>query len=1136
MKNTAIKTILPALLITLWAMGGRAQTATYNYIRVRTPRIPLTRTGQVDTDMTSNTQVETTIQYMDGLGRPMQTVGRQASPAGNDIVQPFGYDQFSRDSVKYLPYTVNSATPGAYQPTAIAGTAGTYATSAQYQFYQQSGQGYMNTQYPYSPTAFEPSPLNRPVEQGAPGSAWQLSSSGVSGSGHTVKINYTVNNGTSFAADSVNGMQVAWYNATINANGSRTLAANGYYPAGKLTVTVTKDENWISGRAGTVEEYKDLEGQVILKRIYNYTNGTLQVLSTYYVYDDFGLLAFVLPPALLADGASTYTATQLNNLAYQYNYDDHGRMSGRKLPGKGWEYVVYNYIDQPVATQDSLQRAGKQWVFTKYDAMGRAIMTFLWNNSNTAISQATLQGTLNGYTSNLYETPVATGNGYTNALFPTTSIVNTLTLNYYDGYANVPGLSATRYTAPAGASVQTRGLPTAKLTAVLNTPANMLWGATYYDDLGRSVKTYAQHYLGGTLSSNNFDAVTTTYSFTNQATTATRQHWNTTSTTYPLVTIANTYIYDHMDRKLKTWEQITNGNSSPTTKTLIAKTDYNEMGQLLTKHLHSTDSTTFLQNIVYTYNERGWLTQSSAGLFEMQLQYNTNSLGLTGISLQYNGNIASQSWGTSASPNTSHYTYSYDKINRLTAGNSSTGNNENSISYDLMGNISTLNRYATSTAIDQLSYYYNSKNSLDSVKDANSSTSGLPGGKTSYTYDGNGNMLTAANTVNPAKNKSITAYNLLNLPQTVVANTSATTTSTLTYTYDAAGNKLRRQSTGLNNITDYISGIQYDGATTPALSFIQTEEGKAVPNGTGYDYTYYLGDNLGNTRVTFDTKTGAAVMQQQDNYYPFGLEIAGTVTNPKNEYLYNRKELQEELTEYDYGARFYDPVIGRWNVVDAYAEHPDQIDKSPYAYVGDNPINVQDPDGNCPPCDVPDNSGFLHLDKGTNYELEHPDLSIIHDAAYNILDAIGVVTLVNSIARTGDKKTSTFRKVSDITMAAVNVFSIGDDGEGDGFFGEGPVEPYNRQAQYGKTPTPADREALGADKDHVVNHEPPLVKRYHEGDPRVGEKPGHKMTAAERKASANDRSRMNLQPKKESHQQGAEMAKYSKDKNKQNGH
>lgn len=45
-------------------------------------------------------------------------------------------------------------------------------------------------------------------------------------------------------------------------------------------------------------------------------------------------------------------------------------------------------------------------------------------------------------------------------------------------------------------------------------------------------------------------------------------------------------------------------------------------------------------------------------------------------------------------------------------------------------------------------------------------------------------------------------------------------------------------------------------------------------------------------------------------------------------------------------------MIGRWNVVDAYAEHPDQIDFSPYHYVKDNPIRYDDPDGNCPICAV----------------------------------------------------------------------------------------------------------------------------------------------------------------------------------------
>jgi RHS repeat-associated protein len=851
-----------------------APSNSQNYIVTREYKIPYVSEYDLTLNRPDN-QVIKSVQYLDGLGRSMQTVSVHASPLRGDIIQPISYDLMGREIKKYLPYvTADFNSDGSYRSTAITDQNTFYTTPSAI---GPNIQAIPNNAFSLS--VYEESPLNRVIEQGAPGSVWQPVPS--STTGHTIKMEY----GTNIA----NEVKL-W---TVGSSG----ASSSTYSANTLYKTTSKDENWVvaDGNAGVIEVFKDFDGRVVLRRKWE-TNS--KSLSTYFVYDELGNLNYVLPPAVNENGKVGSALTsfvesdqEFLDYIYGYHYDGKNRLTEKKIPGKGWEYMVYNILDQLVLTQDAIQRTSNKWLFIKYDEIGRRIMNGIMSSSS---SRATWQSSFDGQTYQWESRTSSNGTGYTVNSLPTSGIDYYHVLNYYDdyGFVNNPFGGASIGEATA---LRIRGLQTGVRINTLGTN-NVMAHVNYYDTEGRLLRIKSENLLGGT------DEITKTYNFAGEVITSTRVHIANSTIT----TIANTFDYDHMDRRTSTTADI-DGQGL----VVLNKLEYNELGQLRQKNLHSIDGgSTFLQNTVFDYNERGWLKKSSSNEFNMQLDYDD------GTYPQYNGNIANQLWGSSLS---NIFTYQYDKLNRLTNGTSSGVVMSEIITYDVMGNIASMNRNGGGAA----TYGYSGSQLTDIIG------GGLTTG--SYIYDVNGNAST------DGRLGTGFTYNYLNLIETVTK--SGGSPIALTYTYDATGRKLRKVNSISSTTTDYVSGIQY---TNGSIDFIQTEDGRAVNNSGTYIYEYNLSDHLGNVRATFNQHplTGAVQILQTDDYFAFGKRFG---IGGANNYLYNGKELQDELSQYDYGARFYDPIVGRWNVVDPLSEI--SRSHSPYSYGLNNPIRFVDVDG-----------------------------------------------------------------------------------------------------------------------------------------------------------------------------------------------
>lgn len=919
---------------------------TENYIQTKT---------YLDYSGTTPTKSSETVQYLDGLGRPKQTVNVKASPQGRDVVTTIEYDQFGRQTKDYLPVPQSGTQNGAIVPNPLGSASSVYGSEKI-----------------YAEKILENSPLDRIQQQVQVGNDW---------TNKPVKFDYDAN---------VGGDYVRKYETTTTWVDGRTQTSVQllqYFQPSQLYKNTVTDED-----GNKTIEFKNGRGQVLLvRKVLNSTQNT----DTYYVYNEYDQLAFVIPPQASAPTVETAT---VENFYYQYRYDNKNRLVEKKLPGKGWEYMVYDKADRLILTQDAIMKSTGKWLMTKYDKLGRVILTGII----TAGERVNLQNLLN--TGTITESRDGSGytqNGmtvyYTNGNFP--SDTNTiLSVNYYDTYpaysfnpsfpSNIQGEPILSETPSDGRS--TKGLPVMSLVKNIEDD-NWTKDYTYYDTKGRAVGTYSINHLGG------YTKTESKLDFAGTPQTVVTKHKRLDTDTERVIT--ENFTYDHQNRLLVHKHQV-DGNSEE----ILTQNTYNELSQLSNKKVGGTVAVpTPLQSIDYTYNIRGWMTKINdpynlnGKLFGYEIRYNNPAFtNLT--SGRFNGNITEVDWKNSSEGSLKRYSYVYDGLNRLkdaiyTEPGSTNPYNYNfneHLTYDLNGNISTLKRNAypvsgtTATQVDDLEYVYTG-NRLIQVIEHSPNNSGYEGGNNIIDYDlngnGNGNMINM-------KDKGIQsiAYNFLNLPNAIgiqnvnpIGNISTTDISHL---YRADGVKLRKTFSqqahmGLptTRMTDYLDGFQYsyenDGGlcltcrtesayemqayskikgpiiTMPSwkLDFVPTSEG--FYSFTENRYIYQYKDHLGNVRVTF-VKNNAGVLQAMDtnNFYPFGLNhIGGSFSSNFGSYYnykYNGKELQETGWS-DYGARMYMADLGRWGVVDPLAETSRRWSTYNYAY--NNPIRFIDPDG-----------------------------------------------------------------------------------------------------------------------------------------------------------------------------------------------
>ena len=287
---------------------AQAQNTSRNYVRTVT---------MLDAGGTDSLQA---VQYYNGLGYPTLSVATATSDGGTACTLTT-YDAMGRERRKYVPVPGNGL---GYMIESTVGSAG-------YDFYNDNG-GFTQSHY---------DALDRVTAVDIAGNAW---------------IQAGRQDRTAYLANTLSD-EVLHYEAPDNGTNNLILpeeTAFQYYPAGSLSKVVSWDADSVC-----VTVFTDLSGKKILERT--------AAGDTYYVYNDHGLLRFVLTPAFQIISRSK------TMFAYEYRYDNRGRVVKKILPKDGSEGSVtmywYDKADRVAYMRDPA--LGYRNRFYLYDRLGR---------------------------------------------------------------------------------------------------------------------------------------------------------------------------------------------------------------------------------------------------------------------------------------------------------------------------------------------------------------------------------------------------------------------------------------------------------------------------------------------------------------------------------------------------------------------------------------------------------------------------------------------------------------------------------------------------------------------------------------------------------------------------------------------